>query len=262
MGSYQEVSVVASSAANDKLSQFYIGLTGLTLTSQSGKAVDAVQRQREWGEYLQPRVHPSQQLGYVLWATSVADDTYTSATLTAGSASFTCLTYDTSQNSLFNSVYAYGQTPQSQVTVKPCPRPITITGDRMALMLRLQGGRSRRPAWGSADRRWPTTIPITPDFQPEPAGTCAAAHELHQRQADGGLRGGGFSDRGQRLCGADRIHAGATRLPRRRFRLRRIRAPFTMESAGLSSITAGMFVDMDFWRAAGRLAAGDAGRGA
>ena len=84
-----KVSVVASSAANDKLSQFYIGLTGLTLTSQSGKTVTLFSGSANGANTYNPEFIHLNSSATSLTTVSVADDTYTSATLTAGSASFT-----------------------------------------------------------------------------------------------------------------------------------------------------------------------------
>jgi len=236
-----KVSVVLSSAANDKLSQFYIGLTGLTLTSQSGKAVTLFSGSANGANTYNPEFIHLNSSATSLGATSVADDTYTSATLTAGSASFTCLTYDTSQNSLFNSVYAYGQTPQSQVTVN-LPSPITVTGDTMTLMLQLQGAQSA--TLGQCGSTVANNYTITPTFNlsplelaPQPTNYTNGKQTAVYGAVTSVTAGSGFAvQTGYTLSDP----AGQTP------------ASITANSStvyhgigGLSSITVGMFVDMD-----------------
>jgi hypothetical protein len=129
------VTVLLSSTANDQLSQFDLDLKTLTLTSQSGKAVNLLAADQPFEAiHLNGGIEPAVTL-------SVPQDIYTSATATVGGADFTCVTL-TSVNSpggggLDISTYAYGYVPDGMVTVN-LPSQITITGDTMALKLDLQ----------------------------------------------------------------------------------------------------------------------------
>jgi hypothetical protein len=236
-----KISVVLSSAANDRLSQFYIGLTGLTLTSQSGKTVTLFSGSANGASVYNPEFIHLNSSAMSLGTASVADDTYVSATLTAGSASFTCLTYDASQNSLYNSVYAYGQTPQSQVTVN-LPSPITITGDRMTLMLQLQGAKSA--TLGQCGSTVANDYTITPTFSlspleltPHPTNYTNGKQTAVYGAVTSVAAGSGFA-----------VQTGytpsnpATQTP---VSIAADSSTVYQGIGGLSSITAGMFVDMD-----------------
>jgi hypothetical protein len=122
------VTVVASSAANDQLTRFGFTLNSLTLTNKAGTSV--------------PVVSTAQQLEFIhlngsaepVVTVSVPQDVYTSATATVGGASFTCAVLQSGRNT--TSTYAYGATPNSQVTVQ-LPEPLTVDGDTMAVSLEL-----------------------------------------------------------------------------------------------------------------------------
>ncbi len=120
-----------SSTGNDQLSQFDLNISSLSLTSKSGKTVNLVTTtQNPEFIHLNGKLEP-------LLTVSVPQDVYTAATATIGTAMFTCVTLDSSTGGLVTSMYAYGSTPNSQVTVN-LPAPITVTGDVMGLSLDLQ----------------------------------------------------------------------------------------------------------------------------
>lgn len=126
------VTVLLSSTANDQLSQFNLTFRALTLTSQSGKTVSLLSAQQPSELiHLNGGIEP-------LVTVTVPQDVYTAATATIGSAAFTCVTLlpQGSAASLGISMYAYGQTPDGNVTVN-LPSPITVTGKNMAMALDL-----------------------------------------------------------------------------------------------------------------------------
>ena len=68
-------------------------------------------------------------------AVSIPQDIYVAATATIGGAQFVCSQL-TPDGGLDTSTFAYGQTPQANVTVN-LPAPITVTGNTMGLVLNL-----------------------------------------------------------------------------------------------------------------------------
>jgi hypothetical protein len=161
------VTVMASSTANDQLSQFQLQIQTLTLTSQSGSPVNVLS-----GSWPTEFIHVNGAIEPVATVT-VPQGIYTAASAVIGGASFTCLTVmpagSDSPGSLDTSIYAYGYTPNAQVTVN-LPSPITITGDNMGLVLNLQVSQSATypntcypPDGGIA------TFSITPTFNLAPA---------------------------------------------------------------------------------------------
>jgi len=121
--------VLLSSTANDKLSEFSLNVTGLTLTNKAGAQVPVITSSQN-AEFIHSdgAVTPLTPVG-------IPQDTYTAATATIGAASFTCETLNSS-GGLVISIFAYGYTPSSQVTVN-LPGPITVSGNEMGLSLDL-----------------------------------------------------------------------------------------------------------------------------
>lgn len=135
------VTVLLSSTANDRLTRYELDFQDLTLTSQAGKTVSLLTTaQNAPSKYISEFMHLNGATSTLLTA-SVPDDTYTSASLTVGGASITCIAVNQSDNSLTTSIFAYGQTPQSQVTVN-LPAPIVVSGDTMNLSMQLDGLKS------------------------------------------------------------------------------------------------------------------------
>jgi hypothetical protein len=123
------VTLVLSTAANDQLTEFNLGIQSLTLTSQSGKTVSLVSAlQGTEFIHINGGIEP-------LVTVSISQDVYTAATATIGGAQFTCVQL-TPQGGLSTNTYAYGQTPSANVTVN-FPAPITVTGNSMDLSLSL-----------------------------------------------------------------------------------------------------------------------------
>jgi hypothetical protein len=123
------VTVVLNSTANDQLSEFGIVFEGIALTSQSGKTVTLFSG-LQGAEFMDVNGGANPFVNV-----SIPQDVYTAATVTLGSAEFTCNAL-TPSGGLDTSTFAYGQTPAANVTVT-LPSPITITGDSMGLSLDL-----------------------------------------------------------------------------------------------------------------------------
>jgi Domain of unknown function (DUF5666) len=160
-----EVTVVVSSTANDALSAFNLDIQSLTLTSQSGTTVSVLA-----GDWPVEFMHLNGEIEPVV-ALPIPQGIYTAATAVIGGAQFTCVTVQgptsTVPGSLTTSTYAYGYTPDNQVTVN-LPSPITITGDAMGLTLNLQVSQS---ASFPSSCYYPgiATYSITPTFSLTPA---------------------------------------------------------------------------------------------
>ncbi len=123
------VTVVFSGTANDQLIQFDLAIESVTLTSKSGNTVSLVSGlQPTEYMHLNGSAEP-------LVAISIPQDIYVAATATIGGAQFVCSQL-TPEGGLDTSTFAYGQTPQANVTVN-LPAPITVTGNTMGLVLNL-----------------------------------------------------------------------------------------------------------------------------
>lgn len=124
------MTLVASSAANDQLVRFGLTLNSLMLTNKAGTSVPVVSTpQQVEFIHLNGNAEP-------LLTVSVPQDVYTSATVIVGGASFTCAALNPSDSSDTTATYAYGATPNNQVTVQ-LPEPLTVDGDTMALSLEM-----------------------------------------------------------------------------------------------------------------------------
>lgn len=129
------VTLLLSSTANDELSEYNLTINSITLTTKSGKTAALVSNpQGAEFIHLNGTTEP-------LSTVSIPQGVYISATAEIGYAQFTCVTLipPTDPNNpggLLTAIYAYGQTPSSQVTVN-IPRPITVTGNSLGLVLNL-----------------------------------------------------------------------------------------------------------------------------
>lgn len=166
------VTVSLSSTANDQLVDFALGLTGITLTSKSGKTVSLYSvpaGTQQWAEFI--HVNGTAE---PLVTLSVPQDVYTSAAVTTGDSYFTCVTRQSTGN-LDISFYAYGTNPSnappSTITVN-LASPITITGDSMGLTLDLQVAQSASYS-ACYDPGLTGTYSITPTFNLTPVSLSA-----------------------------------------------------------------------------------------
>jgi len=150
------VTLIATSTANDQLSEFLLSLTSLTLTNQAGATVNIVPSPQSIEfMHLNGAAEP-------IVTTTIPQGVYTSATAIVGGAQFVCAGFNSSQNELQTSTYAYGQTPPAQVSVTLSP--ITITGTAMGLSLDMLVSKS---ATFSACAG-PSTYAINPTFSLAP----------------------------------------------------------------------------------------------
>jgi uncharacterized protein DUF5666 len=153
------VTVMLSSTANDQLSEFGLVFQNIVLTSQAGKPV-TVFSGTQGSEFMDVNGGANPFVNV-----TVPQDIYTAATVTLGSAEFTCITL-TPSGGLDTSTFAYGQVPVANVTVN-VPSPITITGDSMGLSLDLVVSQSATYS-SCYDPNGNYTYSITPAFNLTP----------------------------------------------------------------------------------------------
>jgi len=125
---------VLSSAADDRFNRFDLDLQSLTLTDQAGKKVYLISADQGL-EF----IHVNSAIEPWL-NVDIPQQIYTEASATVGTAEFSCVTR-TPTGGIDVSTFAYGQTPNEDVTVN-LPSPLTITGKNMALVLELQVSKS------------------------------------------------------------------------------------------------------------------------
>lgn len=159
------VSVLISSTANDQLSEFGLQMQSLNLVNQMGEVVPVLTT-----SLATEFIHVN-GLTEPLVTVTIPQGVYKSATATIGSADFECVTIQPpgapNPGSLTTSIYAYGFTPNSQVTVN-LPSPMTITGDAMGLMLNLQVSQSASFPSTCYPPPGDVTFSITPTFNLTP----------------------------------------------------------------------------------------------
>jgi hypothetical protein len=161
------VTMVLSSTGNDQLSEFDIGFLGITLTSQSGKAVTLLPTSA-------PGFGPGAEFvgmnGTVepLVTASIPQDAYTAATVTLNGAQFVCIDLVSSdgQGDLDTSTFNNLGMPASAVTVN-LPSPITVTGTSMGLSLDLLVSQSATYSACYTPNSF-STFSITPTFNLAP----------------------------------------------------------------------------------------------
>jgi hypothetical protein len=234
------VTVVLSSTANDQLSEFDIGIQGISLTSASGRKVSVLSQGRQT-EF----IHLNGATEPLITAT-IPEDVYTAATVTVGSSTFTCITLQP-DGSLVIALFAYGQTPTANVTVT-LPTAVTVGGDTIGLSLDMLVSQSA--SWSSCSAGPSAPYAIMPTFTLSALGSSSQA-AASQNGAVAGLDGqvtsldsdsGGFQIA---LPAATSIH---------------VTIDNTTVWQGISSLTElhqGMFVDLDgALRSDGSIAAG------
>jgi hypothetical protein len=146
--------VLATSTANDRLSQFQMEFTGISLTSQSGKTVSIL------SSPVYPELLHLNGIAEPLTSAVIPRDTYTSATVALGTALFVCTSFDTT-NGLQTSTFVYGQVPDSSITVT-LPAPITVSGSAMGILVDLDVAKSA--AYSGCQGGAGTSFSITPTF--------------------------------------------------------------------------------------------------
>ena len=172
------VTVVLSSTANDQLSQFDIGIQGISLTSASGRKVSVLSQGRQT-EF----IHVNGAVEPLITA-MIPQDVYTAATVTVGSASFTCIALQPN-GGLIISEFGYEQTPTSDVTVT-LPAAILVSGDTAGLALDMLVSPSA--SWTSCNAGPSSPYAITPTFTLSAFGSSSPA-AASQNAAVAGLDG-------------------------------------------------------------------------
>lgn len=170
------VTVVLSSTANDQLSEFDIGIQGISLTSASGRKVSVLSQGRQT-EF----IHVNGAMEPLITA-MIPQDVYTAATVTVGSADFTCIALQPN-GGLVISEFGYGQTPTANVTVA-LPAPIEVSGDTLGLTIDMLVSTSA--SWGSCGAG--VRYAITPTFTLSAFGSSSPA-AASQNAAVAGLDG-------------------------------------------------------------------------
>lgn len=129
-GQSTAVTVLFSSTANDKLTDFQLSLGSLTLTDANGKSVTVFNLAD--GNQLSEFMHSNSTLEPVI-SVSIPQDVYTSAKLTFSSPQFTFVTYNGGYI-YFNTDVSTGGSGFAPAAVG-VPEPITVSGQSMALIV-------------------------------------------------------------------------------------------------------------------------------
>lgn len=149
------VTVVAKSTANGQLTRFEMDIRSLQLRgAANGDTANLIDTPLHV-EFLQVN-----GTGEPIVTASVPEGTYTSATASVGPASFLCIALGQS-GELTRNDFAYGHTPDSQVTVN-LPTPINISGANMTLSLELLVSKSA--SWTSCHPNGLEPFSIAPAF--------------------------------------------------------------------------------------------------
>ena len=141
-GANTNVVVLFTSTANDKLAQFQITITGVTLTDNGGKSVTLFNRTSFQNGVTGVTEFMGLNGSFTPMATAIVPQgTYTSATVTAGSCMFTTITIlSSSLTTVMDGEGTCGQgTGKTTVNL---PSPITVSGSTMALSFNLQVAQS------------------------------------------------------------------------------------------------------------------------
>jgi len=149
------VTVMASSTANDQISQMNVTFNNLTLTSQSGRTVSVFTTPQQ-AEFI--HVNGSAE---PLLTVSVPQDTYTAASAMVQSAQVTCVMLQQNGGLLTDEF----QSNVAPVATLSLPAPIRVTGTAMGLLLNLQVAQSVMPAncpLTSANPTVNTAFTVTP----------------------------------------------------------------------------------------------------
>lgn len=130
------VTLLATGTANDRWTFFSAGVDSLTLTSQSGQTVSLLTMPAGTNfMHVNGTVEP-------LVTVSVPQGIYTAATASLSGVGFDCVSLGPDGSGIANSIYAYNvPIPASEVTVS-LPKPITVAGESMGLLLDFQVSKS------------------------------------------------------------------------------------------------------------------------
>ncbi|HZQ17399.1 MAG TPA: hypothetical protein VFA90_01665 [Terriglobales bacterium] len=164
-GGNTTVTVLLSSTANDQFSAFGLTINSLSLTNRLGNTVSLLTNP-QGAEFMHLN-----GLSEPLVSASIPQGIYTSATATIGYAYFTCVTdippAGSDPGNLVLATYAYGATPDSQVSVT-LPSAITVTGSNMGLVLDLAVSQSANIGSCYVPNGGLNPYAINPTFSMEP----------------------------------------------------------------------------------------------
>jgi uncharacterized protein DUF5666 len=168
------VVVLATSTANDQLSQFPLALKSLTLTSRSGTTVTLISTPVS-AEF----IHLNGNLE-PLASVSIPEDVYTAATAVEGGTAPVCVGVESSGGGLLIDGAING--PGTQPITVNLPQPITVSGSAMGLVLNLQVPQSA-PFSGSCAPN--LEVPVAPVFALTPMVIAAQPTNSTNGQAFG-----------------------------------------------------------------------------
>ena len=146
------VVLLATSTANDRLVQFQFQITGVTLTAKSGRSVSLL------SNTIFPEMMHLNSVVEPLSTVTLPRDTYTSASISVGSAQFVCTSYDPVQG-LQTSTFVYGAVPSSSVHLT-LESPISVAQSPVAVLLNVDVSQS--VSLSSCQGGSATTFSITP----------------------------------------------------------------------------------------------------
>jgi len=132
------VTLLASSTADDRLTQFTMGLTGVSLVSKTGKEVPIL---------TSPIYTEFMHLNGVeepLLTVSIPPDTYTSAKISVGFSMLDCV--EVSQQGGLNGIGLSAGDVKSKNVAVSLPTPIQVSGDSTTILLNLMAGPSSSKA--------------------------------------------------------------------------------------------------------------------
>jgi hypothetical protein len=178
------VTVLLSSTANDQLSQFGLTFNSLTMTNKAGKSFTLLASpQGTEFVHLNGTIEP-------LITVSIPEGVYTSATASIGYAYFTCVTLipatGTVPGGLLTATYAYGSTPNSQVSLH-LPSPLTISGDHMGILVSMITSQSETLGSCYAPAGSANPYSITPTFEVTPVSFSGQGENSVEADLNGGI---------------------------------------------------------------------------
>lgn len=164
-----QVTVVLNSTANDQLAELNLSFQGITLTSQSGKAVTLLAAQQP-SEF----VHLNGAIDPLITAT-IPQDIYTAATAAIPYGESVCITNGASEGAGIAIAYYNANLPASSIAVR-LSSPITVTGSSMVLALNMAVSSSAAvPDCLNAGSTGFSGFTLTPTFSLAPLALSSSA---------------------------------------------------------------------------------------
>lgn len=236
-----DVTVLATSTADDEIAAYDLIFESLTLTNSSGGQVSLLP-QRTHAEF--GRLNGSEE---PLATVKIPAGTYTSATAIIGPAVFTCYG-GSATHGISTNVFLYGYTPDADVSIT-LPSPVVVAGGASVLSLNLN--MSKSAGWGAPNcfthQAQKPSYSITPSFVLAPISSGAPVKLA-------GLQGLIGSFAGGRMLTVTSIEgsgtaigpSGATETYSPPSWTLQLDANTTYQGVtGSSALAAGMFVDFD-----------------